>query len=138
MPIDDELSVPGGYARRLFDLAGRVAVVTGGGSGLGRAIATGFGQVGVKVVVADVNREGADETAATILGQGGSALAITLDVTRRDQVAEAAEAVRRDFGRVDILVNSAGSAHRAPAEEFPEERFDFIIALNLKGTYLCC
>jgi len=138
MPIDDDLSVPAGYAGRLFDLGGRVAVVTGGGSGLGRAIATGFGQVGVTVVVADVNRAGADETVATIAEQGGKALAITLDVTKRDQVAAAAEAVRRDFGKIDILVNSAGSAHRAPAEEFPEERFDFILALNLKGTYLCC
>jgi len=138
MPSDDDLSVPEGYARPLFDLSGRVAVVTGGGSGLGRAIAIGFGQVGVTVVVADVSRKGADETQATIAAQGGSAVAITLDVVKRDQVVEAAEAVRRDFGRVDILVNSAGSAHRSPAEDFPEDRFDFIIALNLKGTYLCC
>ena len=63
---------------------------------------------------------------------------ITLDVVKRDQVVAAAGAVKRDFGRVDILVNSAGSAHRSPAEDFPEDRFDFIIALNLKGTYLCC
>jgi NAD(P)-dependent dehydrogenase (short-subunit alcohol dehydrogenase family) len=138
MPSDDDLSVPEGYARQLFDLSGRVAVVTGGGSGLGRAIAVGFGQVGVTVVVADVNRDGADETQAKIAAEGGSAVAITLDVVKRDQVVAAAETVRRDFGRVDILVNSAGSAHRSPAEDFPEDRFDFIIALNLKGTYLCC
>jgi NAD(P)-dependent dehydrogenase (short-subunit alcohol dehydrogenase family) len=138
MSSDDEFSVPEGYARQLFDLTGRVAVVTGGGSGLGRAIAVGFGQVGVTVVVADVNRKGADETQATIAAEGGKAIAITLDVVKRDQVVAAAEAVRRDFGRVDILVNSAGSAHRSPAEDFPEDRFDFIIALNLKGTYLCC
>ncbi len=138
MSSDDELSVPEGYARQLFDLRGRVAVVTGGGSGLGRAIAVGFGQVGVTVIVADVNRKGADETQATIAAEGGTATAITLDVVKRDQVVAAAEAVRRDFGRVDILVNSAGSAHRSPAEDFPEDRFDFIIALNLKGTYLCC
>lgn len=138
MSSDDEFSVPEGYARQLFDLRGRVAVVTGGGSGLGRAIAVGFGQVGVTVVVADVNRKGADETQATIAAEGGKAIAITLDVVKREQVVAGAEAVRRDFGRVDILVNSAGSAHRSPAEDFPEDRFDFIIALNLKGTYLCC
>ena len=138
MPSDDDLSVPEGYARQLFDLSGRVAVVTGGGSGLGRAIAVGFAQVGVTVVVADVNRKRADETQATIAAEGGRAVAITLDVVERDQVVAAAEAVRRDFGSVDILVNSAGSAHRSPAEDFPEDRFDFIIALNLKGTYLCC
>jgi NAD(P)-dependent dehydrogenase (short-subunit alcohol dehydrogenase family) len=135
---DNDLDVPPGYASGLFDLAGRVAVVTGGGSGLGRAIAIGYAQVGVAVVVADVNRAGADETARTIAGQGGSATAVELDVTRRDDVFGLAEAVRRDHGRIDILVNSAGSAHRSPAEDFPEDRFDFIIALNLKGTYLCC
>jgi NAD(P)-dependent dehydrogenase (short-subunit alcohol dehydrogenase family) len=138
MPVDEELSVPPGYAQGLFDLSGRVAVVTGGGSGLGRAIATGFGQVGVTVVVADRNRTGADETQATIAAQGGRAVAVTLDVTSRAEVAAAAEAAQRDFGRVDILVNSAGTAHRAPAEEFPEDRFDFVVGVNLKGTYLCC
>ena len=61
-----------------------------------------------------------------------------LDVTQRSQCFEVADAVRREHGRIDILVNSAGGAHRSPAEEFPEERFDYIIELNLKGTYLCC
>jgi NAD(P)-dependent dehydrogenase (short-subunit alcohol dehydrogenase family) len=135
---DDDLMVPAGYAARLFDLTGRVAVVTGGGSGLGAAMAIGFGQVGVHVVAADVNVAGAEATAETIRGQGGSATAVKLDVTRRDQCFDLATAVKRDRGAVDILVNSAGSAFRCAAEEFPEEKFDTIIALNLKGSYLCC
>jgi NAD(P)-dependent dehydrogenase (short-subunit alcohol dehydrogenase family) len=134
----EEPTVPAGYANGLFDLKGRVAVVTGGGSGLGQAIAVGYAQLGVTVVIADVNMDGAAATLATVIGQGGKASIAELDVTKRDQVFALAEKVTRDHGRVDILVNSAGSAHRSPAEDFPEDRFDFIIALNLKGTYLCC
>ena len=134
----DDTSVPLGYARDIFDLSGRVAVIAGGGSGLGRAIAIGYAQCGVTVVVADIDEEGAAGTKAMIDEQGGTALAVPLDVTKRSQCIEVANAVRREHGRVDILVNSAGGAHRSPAEAFPEERFDYIIELNLKGTYLCC
>jgi NAD(P)-dependent dehydrogenase (short-subunit alcohol dehydrogenase family) len=137
-PDDDDLKVPAGYAAGLFDLKDRVAVVTGGGSGLGAAIATGLAQVGVRVVVADVNLKGAEATRTTISEQGGRARAVLLDVTQRDQCVALAESVKQEEGRVDILVNSAGAAFRCPAEDFPEEKFDFIIDLNLKGTYLCC
>ena len=134
----DDSNVPLGYAHDIFDLSGRVAVVTGGGSGLGRAIAIGYAQRGVTVVVADIDEDGAAETAATIAGQGGTAVAVALDVTKRSQCDDVAAAVRRAHGRIDILVNSAGTAHRSPVEDFPEDRFDHIIELNLKGTYLCC
>ncbi|MBX3030489.1 MAG: SDR family oxidoreductase [Chloroflexi bacterium] len=138
-PVDDEeLTIPAGYVQGLFDLAGRVAVVTGGGSGLGRAISVGYAQAGVTVIVADVNDDGVAETVATIAAQGGSAIASHLDVTSKEQVDALADRVVQDHGRVDILVNSAGSAFRSPAEDFPEDRFDFILDLNLKGTYLCC
>ena len=113
-------------------------MITGGGSGLGQAISIGYAQCGVTVVVADINEDGAAETVATIAEQGGSAQALSLDVTKRSQCVDVANAVRREHGRIDVLVNSAGGAHRSPAEEFPEERFDYIIELNLKGTYLCC
>ena len=119
-------------------LEGKVAVVTGGGSGLGRAIAIGYAQAGVTVVLADVNDAGAAETATLIAEQGGAAHAHHLDVTSKAEVDALAERVVADHGRVDILVNSAGSAFRSPAEEFPEDRFDHILDLNLKGTYLCC
>lgn len=133
-----EPPVPAGYVSNLFDLKGRVAVVTGGGSGLGQAISIGYAQAGATVIAADINAAGAEATVDIIRTQGGTAVAATLDVRERDQCFALAETVKRDHGRVDILVNSAGSAHRSPAEDFPEERFDFIIALNLKGTYLCC
>src|SRR5262249_38136046 len=135
---DDDLTVPPGYAAKLFDLSGRVAVVTGGASGLGAAIAVGLGQVGVHVVAADINVAGAEATAETIRREGGSPTAAKLDVTEREQCSALAAALKRDRGAVDILINSAGTAFRCAAEEFPEEKFDAIIALNLKGTYLCC
>lgn len=134
----EEFSVPPGYAASLFDLKGRIAVVTGGGSGLGAAMAIGLAQAGVHVIAADINLAGAEATAKTIAGQGGSGAAIKLDVTKSEEVKALADAVKREHGRADILINSAGSAFRSPAEDFPEEKFDWIIALNLKGTYLCC
>ena len=138
-PLDDEeLAIPAGYVANLFDLTGRVAVITGAGSGLGRAIAIGYAQAGVTVVVADVNDAGNAETVTLISEQGGTARAHHLDVTSKSEVEALADQVVAEHGRVDILVNSAGSAFRSPAEEFPEDRFDFILDLNLKGTYLCC
>ena len=137
-PQEDGLTIPPDYVTRLFDLRDRVAVVTGGGSGLGAAIAIGYAQAGVRVVLLDINAEGMERTASTILEQGGSVDTLVVDVTDKRAVDAAAEQVVARHGRVDILVNSAGSAYRSAAEEFPEEKFDFIVALNLKGTYLCC
>lgn len=137
--LPEDLSVPRGFVKEIFDLQGRIAVVTGGGSGLGRAIAVGFAQAGVTNVILDVNEEGGEETARIITRQGGPAAHHRqVDVTRRPEVDAAAAWVEETFGRVDVLVNSAGSAFRSPAEDFPEDRFDFIVGLNLKGTYLCC
>lgn len=135
---DDGLTIPAGFVNRMFDLSGRVAVVTGAGSGLGAAISIGYAQAGVTVILADLNEEGAAATANTIKEQGGAARVRRVDVTAKAEVDALADAVVAEFGRVNILVNSAGSAFRSPAEEFPEDRFDFIVNLNLKGTYLCC
>jgi NAD(P)-dependent dehydrogenase (short-subunit alcohol dehydrogenase family) len=135
-PDDDGLTIPADYVANLFDISGRVAVITGGGSGLGRAIGIGFAQAGARVVVADVNDAGTAETVSMIEAQGHSATAAHLDVTARTEIEALADDVAGRFGRVDILVNSAGSAFRSPAEDFPEDKLDFILDLNLKGTYL--
>lgn len=134
--MSDSDSVPAGYASTLFDLKDRVAVITGGGSGLGAAIAIGYAQVGVKVALLDVNSEGMLETESVIKSQGGAAMSLQCDVTSKDDLIRASLEVLKTYSRVDILVNSAGSAFRCPAEDFPEDKLDFILNLNLKGTYL--
>ncbi|HWA17360.1 MAG TPA: SDR family oxidoreductase [Devosia sp.] len=136
--MTDEPSVPANYTTSLFDISGRVAVVTGAGSGLGAAISMGYAQLGATVVLADINVAGMEATRKTVEEQGGKVVVRQLDVTKRDACFALADAVKAEFGRVDILVNSAGSAFRSPAEEFPEDKFNFILDLNLKGTYYCC
>ena len=89
------------------------------------------------MILADINDEGAAETVRLIEEQDHTAEAQHLDVTSYVQVAALADAIVHKHGRVDILVNSAGSAFRSPVEEFPEDKLDFILDLNLKGTYLC-
>lgn len=120
---------------RLFGLDGRVAVVTGGASGLGAAFAQGLAGAGATVVVADINEELAGEVVSEIETAGGRAEFLLVDVTDVPAVEAFADAVVDAHGRVDVLVNSAGAAHRSPIEEFSEGAYDRILALNLKGTY---
>jgi NAD(P)-dependent dehydrogenase (short-subunit alcohol dehydrogenase family) len=123
------------FLRRLFGLEGRIAVVTGGASGLGAAFARGFAAAGAIVVVADINEEMATDVVREIEGAGGAAEFRCIDVTDVTAVDAFADAVVSVHGRVDVLVNSAGAAHRSPIEDFTEEAYDRILALNLKGTY---
>lgn len=136
--MSDNSILPVGYVSTIFSLEGRVAAVTGGGSGLGQAMAVGLAQAGASVAVLDVNDECAAETAAAIEAGGGSAEALHCDVTDSAAVNEVADEIVSRYGRIDVLVNSAGTAFRCAAEEFPEDRFDMVLDLNLKGTYLPC
>jgi NAD(P)-dependent dehydrogenase (short-subunit alcohol dehydrogenase family) len=121
--------------RRLFGLDGRIAIVTGGASGLGAAISKGLAEVGATVVIADINEELAGEVVNAIERAGGVAEFRSLDVTNADAVGAFADDVAAAHGRIDVLVNSAGAAHRSPIDSFSEEAYDRILALNLKGTY---
>ena len=132
------VAFPDGFVAGLFSLEGRVAVVAGGASGLGAAIALGLAQAGASIAVVDVDTERAGEVCASIGDAGGTAAAFTADVTDSAAVDRAVSEVVARLGGVDVLVNSAGTAFRSPAEEFPEERFDAVVALNLKGTFLLC
>ncbi len=135
---DPIFEVPEGYVESLFRLNGRVAVVTGGGSGLGAAISKGLAQAGAVVAVVDVNAEGCDTTVATIESQGGRGVTMTCDVTDKQAVDALADRVVEELGSLDVAVNSAGVAFRSPAEDFPEAELDRILGINLKGVYLCC
>ncbi|TRZ86338.1 MAG: SDR family oxidoreductase [Streptomycetaceae bacterium] len=134
--VSGEDVVPAGYVDNLFDLRDRVAVVTGGGSGLGAAIAIGYAQAGVKTALLDVNEDGMLATKAIIESQGGVVETFVCDVTSKENLTQVSKEIMEKFSQVDILVNSAGSAFRSPAEDFPEDKLDFILNLNLKGTYL--
>src|SRR3954452_911905 len=116
-------------------LAERVAIVTGGGSGLGRAIALAYAREGAHVAIVDRDYEAAAAVAAAVETTGRRALALQADVAR---VADGAAAVARvvaDFGRVDVLVNSAGVSSNAPFLEATEDAFERVIQVDLKGTF---
>lgn len=133
-----EPNVRDGFIDNLFRLDGLVAVVTGGASGLGEAMAHGLAQAGATVAIADVSEAAAHEVAASIDGRPYSFHPYTVDITTRQEVDRLVADVVRDHGSIDILVNSAGTAGRFPAEDFPEEEWDRIIRVNLKGSFLCC
>lgn len=96
----------------LFQLTGKTALVTGGGSGLGRAISLGLSDAGARVVAADISLTNAEETASLVKGAGGEALAEQLDVTKKANVEQVLERAIEKWGAVDILVNCAGRAIR--------------------------
>lgn len=123
-------------------LTGKIAVVTGAGSGIGRGIAKRFAREGAAVGVVDVNDTGAAETATAIHEAGGQAIPLHADVSRADEVRAALDAIARHWSRLDILCNNAGIfwAHRGDTlvTEMDEEVWDHVLAVNLKGVFLCC
>ena len=130
--------VEASYVDGLFDLSGKIALVTGGASGLGEAIALGYTQAGATVVITDINEEAAQAVIASVAGRPNPPVFIHADVTQRESIDALVDDVIARYGRIDILVNSAGSSSRHLAEDFPEEIWDRIMLLNVKGTFMCC
>jgi len=120
-------------------LAGRVALVTGGNRGIGRAISLAFATEGAKVVVVGRNAASCDETVAAIKAEGSEALAIRADVSREADVASMVATAVQRFNRIDILVNNAGVnlPYKAVVELTPEE-WNYVVGTNLTGPFLCC
>ena len=116
-------------------LQDRVALVTGSGQGIGRAIALRFAQAGAKIVVIDVVEDHASAVAAEIKAAGGDALAVVCDVTKRDQVETAVKNALDTFGKIDILCNNAGITRDARLVKMSEDQFDAVIDVNLKGVF---
>ncbi len=122
-----------------MDLNGKIAIVTGAGQGLGWAIAKRLADDGASLVIADINWEKAQEKSSFLQKIGKKAMAIKVDVSRAGEVNNMVSQVLEKFGRIDILVNNAGIlGPYFPVEEYPEELWDQVIAVNLKGTFLCC
>ncbi len=117
-------------------LSGKVAFITGGGSGIGRACAELFAQHGARVAVAGRRPEPLEQVAAAIYCRGGEAIALRCDVTEATQVARAVENAVRRFGRLDVVVNSAGRILVATAEQTTEAQWAEVMAVNLTGTFL--
>mgnify|MGYP001061800516 CR=1 FL=1 len=127
-----------------LELEGKIAIVTGGACGLGRAICMGLAEVGAKVVVADINEEGAKQVAADLNSKfGGNHITTATDVTSKASVDAVVQATLDAFGGIDILVNNAGIniprllVDPAGKEELTEEIWDKVVLINQKGVFLC-
>ena len=121
-----------------FDLTGKVAVVVGGHGGIGKAIALGLADAGANVVVASRTLEPLQKVAAEIKAKGRKSMAVSVDITSAKSVADMTAALKKEFSRVDILVNAAGLAIRKPAETFPIDEFNKVMEINVTGIFTVC
>ena len=121
-----------------LDLAGRVALVTGGSRGLGLEIAQGLGEAGARVVVTARRAEWLEPAEQELRGAGIDVTAVAADVADAEQVERLVSSVAERHGTIDILVNAAGVSWGAPAEEMPLDRWKWVIDVNATGTFLCC
>lgn len=120
-----------------MQLRGKVALVTGAGRGIGRGIALALAQDGATVVTIDIHRHLAEDVARAVEEVGREALAVTLDVSKSDDVTARVDDVHQTFGQIDILVNNAGILKLAPIVDMTEADWDAVLAVNLKGVFLC-
>jgi len=119
-----------------MDLKERIAIVTGGGMGIGQGIVKELASRGANVVVADINEDAAKQTAQEVVDSGGNAVAFRADVTDSKSTAAMAQFAVDNFGHIDILVNNAGADIKGAVWEFNEKDWDFLMNLNLKGVFL--
>jgi NAD(P)-dependent dehydrogenase (short-subunit alcohol dehydrogenase family) len=118
-------------------LKGKAALITGAGGDLGRGMALRFAEEGARVMVNDKNLEKASETVNLVVQQGGTAVANGGDLTKEDEVRGMVEQLIKEWGKIDILVNNAGDVRDALLTKMTEENWDFVLDLNLKGSFLC-
>ncbi len=121
-----------------MSLKGKVAVVTGAARGLGKAISERLAEDGVSVSVWDMNIEGAQETADQLKAMGVEAMACKVNISSATEIATAVEATHKQLGNISILVNNAALSPFCKFEELTEEAWDNLLAINLKGPFLCC
>jgi NAD(P)-dependent dehydrogenase (short-subunit alcohol dehydrogenase family) len=125
--------------RDLFDLGGRVAVVTGSSRGIGRAIAEAMAAFGAKVVVSSRKREPCEQVRAEIVRKGGEAIVIPCNIGDKEELARLVEETKKACGKIDILVcNAAVNPHFGPSQEIPDSAFDKILGSNVRSTHWLC
>lgn len=124
--------------QNLFNLNDRVILITGAAGGLGQAMAVGLAEYGAQIALADLRLENTNDILAQIDNLGKKAAAYKVDITDRNNITEMVEKVHKDFGRIDVLINSAGVNNRKRIEDYTEQEWDNIVDINLKGTFLCC
>ena len=122
----------------MTQLNGKIALVTGGGRGIGRAIAMALSGAGASVVVTGRNTKNLEETKSAITAKGGKAMALACDVSNKSSVESAFEKIRAELGAVDILVNNAGVTYSRKFHETPDDVWEQIIQTNVNGVFYCC
>lgn len=118
-------------------LDGKVAIVTGSGRGIGRAVAIAFASEGAKVTIAELDIEPAEEVVIEIKSRGGLAIAVPTDVSNRESVKKTVETTIKEFGQIDILVNNAGILRLNMLQKMTEDQWDAVLNTHLKGTFNC-
>ncbi len=120
----------------LFRLDGRTAIITGGGRGLGQYCAEALAGAGANVVLCSRKLAACEEVKQEIEARGGKALALACDITRLSDIEQVVKTTRERFGAIDILINNSGTSWGAPAEAMPLEKFDAVVDVNIKGTFM--
>ena len=121
----------------MVEVERKVALVIGGGGGIGRTLSQGLAQRGIAVAAADLSVESAEETAAGIVRQGGEAFGLGVNIAKKSEVQKVVEDVLSRWGRIDILINAAGILSRGSVADLPESEWDRVLSVNLKGVFLC-
>ena len=126
------------HIRELFDLTGKVAIVTGGSRGLGKEIATGLGEAGARVAITARREQGLMSTKRDLESMGIECLPIVADVSQVEDVKRTLAQTLERWGKVDILVNNAGVVWAAPPDQMPLDKWDYVMNINARGTFICC
>ena len=126
------------YKDASFDFSGKVAVITGGSSGIFQGIAKGYSEAGAKVAIIDINVAGAEETKKAIEDNGGSAKVYKCDVSKVPAIVDTVARIITDFGKIDVLINGAGVLYREKCEDYPEDKWDLVLGVHAKGTFFMC
>jgi NAD(P)-dependent dehydrogenase (short-subunit alcohol dehydrogenase family) len=126
------------HVRELFDLTGKVAIVTGGSRGLGREIASALGEAGAKVAITARREQWLTEAQKELENAGVECLSIVADSSETDGVRNMVVQTLEKWGKIDILVNNAGVVWAAPPEQMSLDKWDYVMNINARGTFICC